>query len=511
MTLLAKIHRPSTGENWDLSAACGNEPWRVEDGETFLVNVPKDHKVDLNGVPCLAVTADSKTTFIVDLGVRTIFGAHRIRVHRKHESAHFDLLTSGGLRALERLLPAVEQVEQWMPCIRGGFWYLEVDGRSRRIFDPTRVLAFARDAAPLIEALVREIEQQPATRRTSKLQVRPFGFPVDIQATQRLLTTRPELLQPVDQGPLQIGDGRYAPQLVACRIPAADLLAIENRRIVAFLKSLQLDCRAALQRVGWLDAKATADAEVTIKRLRRIVGRSFLASVSESILPRQGDPPVGLEASHPCYRKLRKLRIEYQAQAGFGLWSDTHRKHVASADRIYQAWCCYLVAHALELTPTTGGLRAVNGPAFRNTIWDLYYDDPSALASWRSHTLRPDSFRPDILLRRREAPSRVILIDAKYTAGDFVDVPGNRLKEVQAYMNAFGLRQAGIMHPGSTGESTIRLRETSAHGHRLLEIGVTPTAVRTIEDLDRLRNTIVGLECIHGETYPEITSVRPET
>jgi hypothetical protein len=369
MTLAATVHRLATGESRDLSD-CADQPWQIEDGESLLVDVPLDHKVDLDGVECSSVSVGNKTTFVVDLGVRTVFGARRVSIQRKHESAHIDILTSGGQRAVERLLPAVEQVEQWMPRIRGGFWYLEVNGRFSRALDPTRILAFARDAAPRIESLVRKIERQPAKRRTSKVQVRPFGFPVDVQATHKLLISRPELLQPVGWGSLRIGDERYAPQFVACRIPMTDLQAIENRRLVSFLKSLDLDCRGALKRAYWLDAKAHADTEATCKRLRRIVGSSFLASVPVSDLPRQSDPPVGLESSHPCYRELRRLRIEYQNQAGFGLWSDLHRKHAASADRIYQAWCCCLVAHILALTPNPGGLRSANGPAFSGSTWD---------------------------------------------------------------------------------------------------------------------------------------------
>ncbi len=139
---------------------------------------------------------------------------------------------------------------------------------------------------------------------------------------------------------------------------------------------------------------------------------------------------------------------------------------------------------------------------------DLFYDNPAVLKSWRSHTSRPDDFRPDIVLRRRDAHSRVILIDAKYSASEFDAVPGNRLKEVQAYMNAFGLRYAAIMHPGGAGKPVLCLRETSDFGYRLLEIGVTPAAIQSTVDLSKLRDAILALECTLCETFPNASSFK---
>src|SRR5690606_38110391 len=106
-----------------------------------------------------------------------------------------DLLPTGGLRAVERLMPAVAEADRWLPRTRGAFWYLDLDRKPRRLLDPTRTLAFARDVLPRIDALVRDIERQPASRRTSKIRIRPPGAPLDVHATERILRSRPELLE----------------------------------------------------------------------------------------------------------------------------------------------------------------------------------------------------------------------------------------------------------------------------------------------------------------------------
>jgi hypothetical protein len=103
MTLAATMHRVATGEKRELAA--NPVPWRVEDGERFLVEVPNDHCVGLDGRSCTIVKAGSAKTYLVELGVHTFLGARRIEVRRRGEVAYIDIMTTGGLRAVERLLP----------------------------------------------------------------------------------------------------------------------------------------------------------------------------------------------------------------------------------------------------------------------------------------------------------------------------------------------------------------------------------------------------------------------
>jgi hypothetical protein len=498
VTLAGKLHRLATGEVRQFVAS--DEPWRVEDGEQFVAEVPDDQIVELDGIPCVPLRAGVSRSYLIELGFQTLLGARRIEVRRRHEITRLDLITTGGLRAIERLLPAVSQVERWMPRVRGGFWYLDLKKHPRKAADPTRVLAFARDNGPRIATLVREIERQPATRRTTRISGRPLGFPLDVTATERLLQATPELLEQVSDGPLLINEIRYAPRFVACRTRQADLLATENRRLAAFLYALERDCRAATGTAFWLDAAAILQAQTTARALRKVIGQSFLSSVGASELPNQGDVPIGLELTHPCYRELRQMRIEYQAKATYGSWNTATRKHIASADRIYQAWCCYLVAHALGLQQTQWGLRASDGLAFKSTEWELYSDKSNILRSWRADTSRPDDYRPDILLRRRSDPSRVIIIDAKYAAADLTEAPGDRLKDVQAYMNSFGLTNVAIMHPGEG--ISLNIRKASAYGNTIAEIGVVPKAISTEKEIDQFRKAVLQQECSQGETFP---------
>lgn len=499
----ATIHRVATGE-WR-TVQRRSPPWEIEDGERFLVEAGSGDSVNLDSSPCPSVQIGTKRGYLVELGFRTLLGARRVSIRRRGITQTIDLLPAGGVRAVELLMPAISDVERWLPRTRGAFWYLDIDRRPRRLIDPTRILAFASDIIPRVEVLVRDLEREPALRRTSRISIRPLGAPLDVHATEHLLRCRPELLEAHPEGPIELGGRRYGPKLIAYRASYSDFESPENRRLSAFLTSLANDCRKAVLYSPWLDDQARVDAEATVRALQRVVVHSLLRGVRPSDLPRLGDPPFGLEASHPIYRELRRLRMVYQSRALFSGVGSEQRKHLASADRVYQAWCCHLVAHVLGLEQTTGGLRAAAGPAFANDTWELFYDTPTVLRSWRSATSRPDGYRPDLVLRKREDTERIILIDAKYTSTEVASVSGDRLKEMQAYLNAFGIRFAGIMHPGEGRNFSIC--EIAGRGHRIVELSVVPRLVTKACDLARLRDSLLGLECTFGETFPEHSGV----
>ena len=97
---------------------------------------------------------------------------------------------------------------------------------------------------------------------------------------------------------------------------------------------------------------------------------------------------------------------------------------------------------------------------------------------------------------------QIVLLDAKYSSSLSARVHGDRLKEVHAYMNAFGIRSAGVIHPGVPTPSGPTLSTIASRGHRLAEIGAAPDSVRSTPDLEFVRDAVLELECRLGETFP---------
>ena len=81
------------------------------------------------------------------------------------------------------------------------------------------------------------------------------------------------------------------------------------------------------------------------------------------------------------------------------------------------------------------------------------------------------------------------------------EVPADRLKEVQAYMHSFGLRRAGILHPGRSQSRTPVLDRAEAGGFLLLAAAVLPAAMKDPDSLTTLRTALSTLECACGESF----------
>ena len=93
-------------------------------------------------------------------------------------------------------------------------------------------------------------------------------------------------------------------------------------------------------------------------------------------------------------------------------------------------------------------------------------------------------------------PARCILLDAKASVDRSGHVPGERLKEVQSYLNAFGLRRAGILYPGPMERAKLVISEDiSAYGYLLRELPVRPVEPDELTPmLENLRARVAELE-----------------
>ena len=498
------VHRPATGETFDLPRPEELGPVTWSEGELVLVDAPTGAVVHFGGQRCRVLrSADSVSTWAVNLDHRPVFGAQRLEVRRIGKPISVDVVTSASLLAVSRVLPAVQHVEHLMPRLRGGFWYTLPDGTPRRLADPRKTVVFVNDSIDSVEHFFAMIVQDPVSRRTLKTQVRPSVPHLDLGATYRLLAKHPELLEEDGTGLLQIRGRRYSPQLVAGRFPVSDLVAVENRRVVAFLVCLYQDFVVSARVAVTGDRELEQLCMETTRRLRRILSSDLVRSVPGTELPNMFEPPIGLEHTHDGYAGLRRLRIAYQSKTSYSGSSTTMRSFVATPDLVYQAWCAYLVAAALELEETASGFRDVGAhPAFHNEAWELFFNSRGAIRSWRATSASPDGFRPDIVLRRRHDNRQIVLLDAKYSSSVSARVPGEQRKEVQAYMNAFGVRSAGVIHPGEPAASGPTLITIASRGHRLAEIGAAPDTVKSADDLKFIGDAVLGLECRLGETYP---------
>jgi hypothetical protein len=429
----------------------------------------------------------------------TVLGAHRVEVRLPgHLPARLDLMTDSAARAYDWLAPAVEMVERDLPRSSGTFWYLAPDGVPRRFIDPLRCAVFLADNIHRIEREVRRIATRPSSVGHDRNRIAPLPTEVDVKRTRELLVRHSGLLSESTTGPITIAGHRYAPALVVNRVVTRSRDAEENRRLAAFLRRLHADTGSAL--VNRILADSLRDAVLDARlRLTRLLRGSFLRAVPAGTLagPRAG--PVGREHTDPGYRALRRMRSEYlQRVSPAPSLDDLHRKFRASAEDIYEAFVAFSVAQAFDMTPCQGGFRrsGYEAPTFASGEWELFFNSAFGLRSWRVNTTRPDNFRPDVVLRRRHEHDSVIVADAKYSTSPEGLPSGEQLKEVQAYLNAFGVKKIAIVHPSAHARVRhIDVGSIEAHGWRMDQIafGAAETGqARSV--LEELRRALEALE-----------------
>ena len=228
------------------AATSGQVPLHeVPDRTRILVEVPGDATVWSGDTILESWQARGRTwtaVSLTDTGLR--LGSTRVESRAK--PAHrwrIDLITPETRSAAAELGAAVPLVQSWFPARLGGaFWYRDASGEQRTWRAPQDVVTFVTDNGPRIRELLEELERTRPAKKGRERRIAPFGHPVDIEATRRLLSQRPELLVEHDQGSLSVDGKTFNPRHVVLARPVGTDVTSENRRLATFLQFLRRWC-----------------------------------------------------------------------------------------------------------------------------------------------------------------------------------------------------------------------------------------------------------------------------
>ena len=210
-----------------------------------------------------------------------------------------------------------------------------------------------------------------------------------------------------------------------------------------------------------------------------MVATTFLAGLSHSPVDDLFAERTDLEAVDARYSRLHWLvSVYFRDQRSHHPSSPELREYLPRADEVFQAFAAYAVAEALGLTLAGETLRGGSSPAFVGPALSLQLNSGAGLKSWRAGTSRPDNYRPDVVLRHEDG--RVAVLDAKYN--DELEPSGDQIKEVQAYMNAYGLGRVGVLFLADTtrGRRPAWSEDITDGDHLIRLIAVGPTPVTEI-------------------------------
>jgi hypothetical protein len=464
----------------------------------ILVEAAPDAAITLDRRPLNPFRGAVRGSVTASLPPALVVGARRVEVREGRRTALLDLSAEESIALGAEFRSMVETVESDLSRVRGPFWYLDHERRFVRAANPTRIATFLLDHLRDIEDRVQRIAVDPSYERDAVRAIRPGGPRVDVAATLALIRRRPELLEPTEPGVVNVAGLGRSPSMVVLRRQRRNLSTPENRRLTAFLRRLWGDCRRV--------ERTFSDLEISIqlREARDKIGRLLHETFLREVAGLEGDAavldPIGAELQSDDYKVLHGLRVRYLTTVNPGAdVSALERQHVAGADEIFQAFVCYLIAEAFDLDSVGDGLRDRDaaGASFRSSEWELFYDIGAVIGSWRSTTIQPDDYRPDIVLRRVTDPSRAIVLDVKFSVDEAGRRPPNaRLKEIQAYMQSFTIPRVGLLFPGDKERAReVLVDDVAAHGNLIREIPVRGLGFDVVKTVPSLRQQISQLEC----------------
>ena len=476
-------------------------PWgqttaiRIEDPATVFVTAQGLTNVTAAGNSLPLLVGSKEATASGALTAGRVVGSLRVAASSAgRRPAQLDVRTPSGDFALDEFMRALRLVDIALPRLRGGFVYLDSTGTPRKAVDPFRVASFVLDNVETITSHLHSIAENPQTDRATAYAVRPPGPAVDGPRTRAFLTRHPEFMHESTEGAVPVAGSYWAPSLAVMRRRTDTLDTTTHRRIARFVGRLWREAGLASPMLSdaaqrWA-MPLLANAQ---EQLAHAIASTFFGELPGSESDDLVLQPTAVEESTAHYRELHALRHKFHTEVTpQGATSQLERQHLARPDEIYQALCTSLLAAAFGLSPSPGSA----GGVWQSDDWELWVNRVGAISSWRTSTPKPDDYRPDLVLRRLPHGREVILLDAKFAVSRDGGVPGERLKEVQAYLNAYGLHQAGILFPGSMDRArTVDHFDVEAEGFRMREI-----PLRAIDpgDLDatlpRLRQRVLELQ-----------------
>lgn len=321
----------------------------------------------------------------------------------------------------------------------------------------------------------------------------PVG--IDRERVLSYLKQDPRRLVNDENGSIVIGSNRYSTDVdirSLGRSAHADMNAIVT---------LIEECAVALQ-------KSSAPA-VTAVMLNHIAGDlrfrfssrgTAPATQIDSVLSRRMHSPIGAELQS----QLRLLTACVQernvrdAQDQGLLWL---QQGIRDFD-VFQATALHLVVSALGFDQSIGstngkyhaeGLVVLNGN--RAEALDKFFE---LTAGWRSTSVQPSSYRPDIVVIFEE--NLPIILDAKFAISwsDQLPLPAGPMKEIQAYLDEFDLPGAILIIPkvanqAFVSDGLVRVEGTNRAGKERLLIGVPLQNPTSHAEQQALRNAIKSI------------------
>ncbi|GAB6100649.1 hypothetical protein JCM16358_25280 [Halanaerocella petrolearia] len=339
------------------------------------------------------------------------------------------------------------------------FVYYDRKKLPHKIIDPLFIFNWISNHFNIIEKLILKIDQKNNKNKITKYR-KNFSNSnrYNKRKTMNHLRNNTELLMEdlANKGIIKVGDKTFNPQAVIKEKSISNVKTNEHLQILELLLKIYdflNNTNKYFSHSRYENIRAKCKDKVKfhqwIKRLHYLKNNTFLKNISMLDIKHITRHPISqLQMSDSNYGEIYKLYKDF-INDYYQLITENNNnfyQHIKNIDKVYESFCCYLLADILELEFIQNNFL-VSGKAFENSDIALYYQSkPATMNEWAL------SDRPDIILKHKNG--NIIILDSKFKIKNG-NVKGEDIQKLQAYLNNYFQTIGGILYPGVDLSSTL--------------------------------------------------------
>jgi hypothetical protein len=421
-----------------------------------IVGLRKDETYHLS-INDQFVTTVSNGFYSTIIDLINHFGYNKVNITDKDNKSLFQCIffTHSYKLDTEDFYRMIQFVQKELFGINNQFIYFDHENRVHEIVDPLFIFNWIDKHFDIIEKLVMKINHLNLhLRKTLNLKTFMNTHHYDKQSTISFLRNNQHYVFETDSrsGIIHVDHRHFQPQAMIRNKKITDYKLEEHKQIFElillmyrFLTSLNETLKKERYDSIRQECFSRIERNKYIPRLAFMKNNTFLKEFSNrDLLFINRYPKSSLQLTNSSYGEMYNLYQSFISNyfQVISMENDSFYQHIKNIDKIYEAFCCYVLADMLELAPVANNSAIDSGLAFHNESLHLYYQaKPKEMKGWCL------SDTPDIIIQNRMG--KTILLDCKFKMKDKHSIKGEDVQKIQAYLNNYHKNLGGVLYPGN--------------------------------------------------------------
>lgn len=339
-------------------------------------------------------------------------------------------------------------IEENALCSHGQFIYYNRNNEKCNIVTPVFVYNWINQNIDDIIYLIFRINSNYMKNiKTSSSKIFFNSSNYNNTKTLSFLKNNPNFMTEHSNGLITCGEKKYLPQALIKDYSEHDPILNNNIQILELITNIYNFCNKYLYDFKIKNSKDIKNNLVNwMSKISYIRNNTFLSQIPIQYLKNvkrysnKENNFYGIE-----YNKLYNLYSDFLSIIyNLSLNEENYHQHIRNVDKIYESFCCYILADILNLKKVNDNILN-NGLLFKNDSLKLFYQSkPSFMRGWAINDI------PDIVLLDMKMNNPILILDSKFKIKKNSDIKTEDIQKMQAYLNNYSVKIGGILYPGDT-------------------------------------------------------------